>query len=129
MEPVLTAVVAWAEVRLKSTCEKAVSAAVLEKAVADKTWPEVKELAVKDKASVEVTEEEMAVAPKPVKAMAPEVAVRERAPVVKVRPFPAVRRPAKVPVPVPVAEMLPEVVMASPALMGDKVVPVLFHQP
>ncbi len=39
----------------------------------------------------------------------------------------AVNNPAEVIVPVPVEEILPEVVIASPEVLGDKVVPVLFQ--
>ena len=56
---------------------------------------------------------------------APDVAVRFNAPVVKLKPFEAVSNPAEVMVPEPVAEMLPEVVIASPAVAVDKVVPLL----
>ena len=59
-------------------------------------------------------------ADRPERAKAPEVAVRLRAPVVKVRPLEAVRVPAEVIVPVPVVEILPGVVMFPEA----KVIPV-----
>ena len=57
-------------------------------------------------------------APRPERLSAPEVPVIFTAPVVTVRPLEAVRSPAEVMVPEPVAEMLPEVVIASPALLG-----------
>ena len=76
-------------------------------------------------AVVEVTDE----VPKPVSAIEPEVAVSDRAPVVSVKPFEPVNKPAEVTVPVPEAEILPEVVMASPALDGARELPVLVHQP
>lgn len=41
----------------------------------------------------------------------------------------AVCPPARVNVPVPVVEIFPEVVMASPAVAGERVVPVLFQKP
>ena len=41
----------------------------------------------------------------------------------------AVNKPAEVTVPVPVDEMFPEVVTASPAVFGESVVPVLFQKP
>ena len=72
-----------------------------------------------------VVVEVMLVVPNPVRAMEPLVPVRLRAPVVKVRPLEAVKSPAEVIVPEPVAEMLPEVVMASPALEGCRVEPLL----
>jgi len=62
-------------------------------------------------------------APKPDKVSAPEVPVMLTAPVETVNPLEAVSRPAEVMVPDPVAEILPEVVMASPELAGDKVDP------
>lgn len=68
-------------------------------------------------------------APSPDKVKAPDVPVRFRAPVVKVKPLDAVKRPADVIVPVPVVEIFPDVVTASPALLGDNVVPVLFQYP
>ena len=57
--------------------------------------------------------------------IAPEVEVKDNAPVVIVKPFEAVKVPAEVTVPVPVEEILPEVVMLSPDVAGDRVVPVL----
>lgn len=51
----------------------------------------------------------------------PEVVVRLIAPVVRVKPFDAVKSPAEVMAPVPVAEILPEVVTASPAVPGERV--------
>jgi len=63
------------------------------------------------------------VVPKPVKAMLPDVPVRESAPVVSVRPFEAVRVPAEVIVPLLVVDIVPDVVIASPELEGERVVP------
>ena len=60
---------------------------------------------------------------------APEVAVRFKAPAVSVKPFEAVSRPAEVIVPEPVVETVPEVVIASPAVAVDKVVPLLVQYP
>ena len=60
-----------------------------------------------------------------VNAAAPEVEVKDKAPVVKVKPFEAVKVPAEVIVPVPVAEIFPLVVTASPAVAGESVVPAL----
>ena len=57
--------------------------------------------------------------------IAPEVEVSDKAPVVIVNPFEAVNVPAEVTVPVPVDEIFPEVVMLSPAVAGERVVPVL----
>jgi hypothetical protein len=55
----------------------------------------------------------------------PDVDVRLNAPVVSVNPLDAVRSPALVMVPLPVVEILPDVVTASPAVAVDSVVPVL----
>ena len=66
-------------------------------------------------------------APSPDKVSAPEVPVRFSAPVVKVSPLLAVRSPAEVTVPVPEVEIFPEVVTASPAVLGESVVPVLLQ--
>ncbi len=54
---------------------------------------------------------------RPDRARAPEVAVRLRAPVVRVRPLLAVSRPAEVMVPEPVAEMLPLVEIVPSSVM------------
>lgn len=59
----------------------------------------------------------------------PEVEVKFRAPVDKVNPFWAVKVPPDVTVPVPVAEILPDVVTSSPVKAGDSVVPILDHSP
>lgn len=61
----------------------------------------------------------------PVLEMAPEVEVWDKAPVVIVKPFEAVKVAADVIVPDPEVEILPEVVMLSPAVKGERVVPVL----
>ena len=63
----------------------------------------------------------------PVELIEPEVDVSESAPVVIVRPLLADRVPADVIVPVPVDEIFPDVVTASPAGLGDKVVPDLLQ--
>ena len=63
------------------------------------------------------------VVPKPVSATAPEVPVKLRAPVVNVKPFEAVSRAAEVIVPEEVVEILPVVVILSPAVAGCTVVP------
>ena len=76
----------------------------------------------KDKLLAPVLIEE---APSPESVRAPEVPVRFKAPVVRVKPLEAVNNPAEVTVPVPVLEILPVVVTASPAVAGDKVVPTL----
>lgn len=67
--------------------------------------------------------------PSPDNVKAPDPAVKLSAPVVRVNPFEAVNSPADVIVPVPVAEILPDVVIASPELLGESVVPVLFQKP
>ncbi len=61
--------------------------------------------------------------------MEPEVEVRLKAPVVIVNPLEAIRAPAEVIVPVPVVEIFPDVVIASPAVAGERVVPVRFQNP
>ena len=58
-------------------------------------------------------------------ALAIELAGRVTAPDETVNPFEAVNSPAEVMVPVPDVEIFPEVVMASPAVAGESVVPVL----
>jgi len=63
------------------------------------------EVIVKAFAPVEIED-----ADNPVKEIAPEVAVRLRAPVLCVNPFDAVSSPANVPVPVPVVDKFPLVV-------------------
>jgi hypothetical protein len=68
-------------------------------------------------------------APRPERVKAPDVAVKFKAPVVRVRPLEAVRRLAEVTVPVPVVEIFPDVVTASPEVAGDNVVPVRFQNP
>jgi len=65
----------------------------------------------------------------PVTDNAPLVLVKFNAPLERVNPFEAVKSPANVPVPLPVAEILPLVVIASPLLLGDNVVPVLLQYP
>ncbi len=64
-----------------------------------------------------------------VKLAVPEVLVKFKAPVVRVKPFDAVRSPAEVVVPDPVVDIFPEVVTASPVLEGDREVPVLVQNP
>lgn len=64
-----------------------------------------------------------------VKFMVPEVEVMDKAPVDIINPFDAVKSPAEVIVPVEVVEMLPEVVTLSPAVNGDRVVPVRVQYP
>jgi hypothetical protein len=59
----------------------------------------------------------------------PDVDVRLNAPVDSVNPLDAVRSPALVMVPPPVVEILPDVVIASPAVAVDSVVPVLDQYP
>jgi len=71
---------------------------------------------------------EMVDVPRPVRDKAPEVPVRLIAPVVKVKPLLAVRSPADVTVPEPDVEIFPDVVIASPEVPGDKVVPALFQK-
>lgn len=61
----------------------------------------------------------------PERVSVPLVAVRLRAPLVRVNPLLAVRSPALVMVPEPVVEILPLVVTASPAVVGDRLDPVL----
>ena len=60
---------------------------------------------------------------------APLVELIFKAPVVSVSPFDAVRVEAEVMVPDPLVEIFPEVVIASPELDGDKLLPVLFQNP
>lgn len=77
-----------------------------------------------------VPEESVKVNPvNPVEAIAPEVEVSVKAPVVWVKPLEAVNVPAEVIVPVPVVEILPEVVTLSPLVVGERVVPVLDQYP
>lgn len=73
-----------------------------------------------------VPDERVNVSPvSPVLETAPDVEVRDKAPVVCVNPFDAVNAPAEVIVPVPDVEIFPEVVILSPEVAGDRVVPVL----
>ena len=65
--------------------------------------------------------------PSPVIDSAPEVDVRFKAPAERVKPLLAVTNPAEVRVPVLVVEILPVVVIASPAVPGERVVPLLFQ--
>jgi hypothetical protein len=58
-----------------------------------------------------------------------ELLFRLIAPPVMVAPVVPVSNPAEVIVPVPEVEMLPLVVTASPAVVGDSTVPVLFQYP
>ena len=67
--------------------------------------------------------------PKPVIDKAPDVDVIFKAPAERVNPFVAVDKPFEVIVPPPVVEIFPDVVTASPALLGDNVVPVLLQYP
>ena len=96
---------------------------VREEEAAEMALPVFKELAVRENTLVLVAAE--------VREMAPEVAVMLTAPVVTVKPLEAVSKPAEVMVPVEVVLMLPEVVMASPALVGWRTLGpvVLSHQP
>ena len=207
MEPVLTAVVPWAEVRLNCTACQAVLAPELVVAVRLRALPVVKELPVIVAAVVVVPVKAWVRTPAPeanarflpaaivvsplrltapvpvLKAPAPtweklpearampvapviapaeiskvvvstaktaepppkvrvpvevpvlmltallEEALRLTVPPLAVKPAEPVKSPAEVMAPAPEVEILPEVVMASPALIGDKVVPVLSHQP
>ena len=124
MEPVETAVVPWALVTLSFSPLQAVLAAELVVLVRLASAPVVRELSVRSRASLVVLVEVMAVEPKPVRPIEPEVPVRLRAPVVRVRPLEAVRSPAEVMVPELEVLMLPEVVTLSPVVVGDRVVPV-----
>lgn len=63
------------------------------------------------------------------RAAVPEVEVKLKAPVDKVNPFWAVKVPPEVTAPLPVAEILPVVVILSPLYAGDKVVSVLLQRP
>jgi len=74
-----------------------------------------------------LTPVEMEEADRPERDKAPEVAVRLRAPVVRVNPLEAVNKPAEVIVPVLVVEILPVVEIASPEVPGLKVVPDRFQ--
>ena len=96
---------------------------VREEEAAEMALPVFKELAVRENTLVLVAAE--------VREMAPEVPVMLTAPVVTVKPLEAVSKPAEVMVPVEEVEMLPEVVMASPALVGWRTLGpvVLSHQP
>ena len=96
---------------------------VREEEAAEMALPVFKELAVRENTLVLVAAE--------VREMAPEVPVMLTAPVVTVKPLEAVNKPAEVMVPVEVVLMLPEVVMASPALVGWRTLGpvVLSHQP
>ena len=95
------------------------------------SWPVVKEASVIARAVPVVVVEVKLEVLKPVKAIEPEVPVMLTAPVVTVKPLEAVNKPAEVMVPVEVVLMLPEVVMASPALVGWRTLGpvVLSHQP
>lgn len=120
---------AAAPVKLRAPAE--VSASVPDVAVEMVRFPEVlvqADAPPDDRVSV-FAPVEMLDAESPESESAPLVAVRLSAPVVWVKPFEAVRSPAKDPVPVPVAEMLPVVVIASPAVDGDNDVPALDQNP
>jgi hypothetical protein len=82
--------------------------------VRDSKVPVVSEISVKVFILPVAVVEVILVVPKPVKAIEPEVPVKDNAPVVRVKPLEAVKTPAEVIVPVPVVEMLLEVLIVLP---------------
>lgn len=71
--------------------------------------PKAKEVSLRELISPDVVVEVIDVVPKPVRPILPEVPVKDKAPVVKLKP--------------PEVEIVPEVVIASPEVAGESVVP------